>query len=266
MPKKIRLDKLLLAQELVESRNRAQALILAGQVTVDGRVIDKAGQQVAQDADIQLKARPAYVGRGGIKLAGAIKEFAVMVTDKIALDVGASTGGFTDCLLQHGTKKVYAVDVGYGQLAWKLRQDSRVIILDKCNARYLKPGDIAKPVSLVTIDVSFISITKILPSLIPLLTPDAEIIALVKPQFEVGKGKVGSGGIVRNTEKHAGVLNDIALFVSNLGLNVAGICRSPVFGAKGNTEFFIYLTRDKFPAIFNISELIQKITNNMSST
>jgi 23S rRNA (cytidine1920-2'-O)/16S rRNA (cytidine1409-2'-O)-methyltransferase len=241
---KQRLDKLLVLKGLAPTRERAQSLILSGVVLVHEQRIDKPGTLVEATVDIRLtRMDHPYISRGGVKLEKALQEFRVSVRDKIALDVGASTGGFTDCLLQHGVKKVYAVDVGYGQLAWKLMQDLRVVVLERTNIRYVTPDMFPEKMQLAVIDLSFISLTKVLPAILDLLEPAAEILALVKPQFEVGKGEVGKGGIVKSPEKHQQVLQAIQQFAKNLGVNVRGIIPSPIKGAKGNVEFFIYIVR-----------------------
>ncbi len=258
MSVKSRLDKLLVGKGLVSSRHQAQGLILARQVSVNGQVVDKAGQLVPDDAQVKLKATCPYVGRGGLKLEGALDTFGLPVENKVALDVGASTGGFTDCLLQRGASKVFAVDVGYGQLAWKLQQDSRVLLLDKTNVRYLKPEDLGEQVELVTIDVSFISLTKVIPALFPLIKPAAEIIALVKPQFEVGKCAVGRSGIVKRLDQHRQVLTTLTLYIEDMGLSLKGVCRSPIRGAKGNAEFFLYITSQKTAAPVDTHKLIEQ--------
>jgi 23S rRNA (cytidine1920-2'-O)/16S rRNA (cytidine1409-2'-O)-methyltransferase len=194
------------------------------------------------DIPIRLKGEDIpYVSRGGLKLAKALVEFDIDVTGLIALDVGASTGGFTDCLLQHGAGRVYAVDVGYGQLAWKLRQETRVINLEKTNIRYLEPETLGERVDLVVIDASFISLAKVLPNTLRHLKPGGSIVALIKPQFEVGKGEVGKGGVVRDEEKHRAVVRSIEEFAQSLGLTVNGVTDSPILGPKGNREFLIYL-------------------------
>jgi 23S rRNA (cytidine1920-2'-O)/16S rRNA (cytidine1409-2'-O)-methyltransferase len=253
---------LLVARGLAQSRHQAQGLILARQVLVNGRLCQKAGQLVPQDAQLEVKAKLPYVGRGGLKLEAALEQFGIVVRDRPALDVGASTGGFTDCLLQQGASRVYAVDVGYGQLAWKLRQDSRVVVLDKTNIRYLKPEDLGERVELVTVDVSFISLTKVLPPIIPLLAKVAEIIALVKPQFEVGRGEVGKSGVVRESQKHRQVLTKLALYAQDLGFSLGGIGRSPVLGAKGNVEFFLYLVWGKATPPLDGQQLIEQVVKN----
>jgi 23S rRNA (cytidine1920-2'-O)/16S rRNA (cytidine1409-2'-O)-methyltransferase len=216
---------------------------LAGLVIVNEQKIDKAGTLVPEDADIRLLGQEhPYVSRGGVKLERALQAFHIDPTDTIALDIGASTGGFTDCLLQHGAKKVYAVDVGYGQLAWKLVTDPRVISLERTNVRYLSPDDFSEQMDIATIDLSFISLTKILLPVSALLKPQADIIALVKPQFEVGKGEIGKGGIVKSAEKRRQVIEKVREYAESIGLIVRGVIESPIKGAKGNTEFLTYLT------------------------
>jgi 23S rRNA (cytidine1920-2'-O)/16S rRNA (cytidine1409-2'-O)-methyltransferase len=241
---KFRLDRLLVERGLVESRERGHALILAGHVLVQGQKLDKAGVLVPEDAEIRILGEVLpYVSRGGLKLEGALKEFNVSMEGKTALDVGASTGGFTDCLLQHGAEKVYAVDVGYGQLAWKLRQDPRVITIERVNIRDIAPSFIPEPIDIAVIDVSFISLEKVIPAVLKFLKPDSEIIALIKPQFEVGRGKVGKGGIVRDEAARTASVERVKAFVSNLGLVVKGVSPSPITGQDGNVEFLIYAVR-----------------------
>ncbi len=241
---KERLDVLLLNRGLVASRERARALILAGKVIVNDQRIDKAGCRVHIDADIRLKsADMPYVSRGGLKLAAALRAFDLDVSARIAVDVGASTGGFTDCLLQHRAAKVYAVDVGYGQLAWQLRDDPRVVNLERCNIRHLQPDTLDDVPSLAVIDASFISLGKVLPSTLRLLSPDADIVALIKPQFEVGKGQVGKGGIVRDSQQQEVVIDRICSLAIDLGCTVHGVVESPVLGAKGNREFLIHMQK-----------------------
>ncbi len=242
MKGKLRLDQLLVARGLAESRAKAQALIRAGEVLVDGQLKDKPGALVPEDAQVSLKGRPRYVSRGGEKLAAALEAFGIDPTGKVCLDIGASTGGFTDCLLQHGAKRVYAVDVGKGQLHWKLRTDPRVAVREGLNARYLSFEDIGEPVDLATCDVSFISLRLVLPPLKGIVRPQGDLIALVKPQFEAGRGKVGRGGVVRDPEVHREVLQGIAEFVEGeLGWSVAGAIRSPLLGPAGNVEFFLHI-------------------------
>ena len=238
---KQRLDELLVNRGLAESREKAHALILAGVVTVDGQKSDKPGRAVAEEARIEIAARPPYVSRGGLKLAAALDHFRVEVTGKVCLDIGASTGGFTDCLLQRGAARVHAVDVGHGQLDWRLRNDGRVMLHEGLNARYLAATDIGETVELVTCDVSFISVTLILPVVPPLLKPEGAMVVLVKPQFEVGKGEVGKGGIVRDPGLHQAACDRVRSAAEQLGLRTA-IIDSPVLGAEGNKEFLLYAT------------------------
>lgn len=238
---KTRLDKLLLLKKLAPSRQKAQALIGAGQVKVNGQVIDKAGCQVADSCHIEIKERCPYVSRGGFKLAGGLDFFHIDPSGLICADVGASTGGFTDCLLQRGAAKVYAIDVGYGQLDWKLRQDKRVVVMERTNARHLQAGDIPDPIDLAVIDASFISLKLLLPPLLPFFRSAPQILALIKPQFEVGKGKVGKGGVVREQSLHDQVIEEISTFAATLHLTSHGVTESPIFGPKGNKEFLIFL-------------------------
>lgn len=240
---KKRLDLLLVEREMAETRQRAQALILAGDVLVNGNVVSKAGLPVPADAAITIRAPLKYVSRGGFKLEGALDSFGVDPREKICADIGASTGGFTDCLLQRGAARVYAIDVGYGQLAWKLRNDARVVILDRVNIRHLDA--LPEPVDLITIDVSFISLALVFPVAKRLLKSSGEIIALIKPQFEAGREQVGKGGIVRDANVHQQVVEKIARLANENDLRVRGVCRSPITGADGNIEFLIYLSADQ---------------------
>jgi 23S rRNA (cytidine1920-2'-O)/16S rRNA (cytidine1409-2'-O)-methyltransferase len=242
--KRIRLDLAVLEQGLASSRERARALILAGKVLVGDRVVDKAGALVAADSRITLRtAEHPYVGRGGVKLQGALETFGVTVGGRICLDLGASTGGFTDCLLRHGAALVYAVDVGRGQLDAALRADPRVVVMERTHARALTPADFQERPELVTVDLSFISFTKILPVLPPLLAGSGEILALIKPQFEVGKGEVGKGGVVRDPEQHRRVIATVGRLAVEMGLRILGAAPSCLLGPKGNREFFIHLSR-----------------------
>ena len=244
MPKKERLDKLLVDQGLVKSRERAKALIMAGTVFVNDQKTDKAGAKVDVDSCLAVKDKDhPYVGRGGIKLEGALDFFQVPVKGSIALDVGASTGGFTHCLLLRGAAKVYAVDVGYGQLDWSLRNDPRVVSIEKTNIRYLPPDRIPDLVTLAVIDVSFISLKKVLEPVLSILSAQAQVLALIKPQFEVGPRDVGKGGVIKDPVLHERVIRDIITFAQNLDLTVAGTTESPIKGPKGNREFFIYLKK-----------------------
>ncbi len=236
---KVRLDRLIVERGLAESREKAQALIMAGEVRVEGQRAGKAGQLVAEDAAIEVLQRPPYASRGGWKLAAALQQFAVPVAGKVCLDIGSSTGGFTDALLQAGAQKVHAVDVGAGQLAWKLRNDARVVVHEGINARGLAFDDIGEPVDLVTCDVSFISVTLILPAAARLLRHDGQLVILIKPQFEVGKGLVGKGGIVRQPELHRAACEKVDLAVRGMGF-VTSIMESPILGAEGNKEFLLY--------------------------
>lgn len=244
--KKERIDKLLVELGFADSRTKAQALVMAGVVIVNEKRIEKPSQEVFDDAKIRIKGRTAeskYVGRGGLKLEKALQDFQICVNEYICLDVGASTGGFTDCLLQNGTKKVVTVDVGTNQLVWKLRNDPRVDVRENVNARYLKSEDFNEQFDLIVMDVSFISVTKILPVLTTLLKNNGKIITLIKPQFEVGRGEVGKGGIVRDEEKHARVISEINSFAETCGLKVSGVIDSPILGADGNKEFLALYER-----------------------
>jgi 23S rRNA (cytidine1920-2'-O)/16S rRNA (cytidine1409-2'-O)-methyltransferase len=237
-----RIDKLMVQRQLAGSRERARALIMAGRVLVDDQPVDKAGAQVDQEASIRLKGEDIpYVSRGGLKLARALETFQVTAAGRTALDVGASTGGFTDCLLQEGARKVFAIDVGYGQLAWKLRHDQRVINLERTNIRYLTADQLDETPDLAVIDASFISLEKVLPSTTALVKPGSDIIALIKPQFEVGKGQVGKGGVVRDPDQHAQVIEKIKLIAAQAGCQVMQLCESPILGTKGNREFLMHL-------------------------
>ncbi len=241
---KIRLDRFLVERGIVESREKGQALILAGQVLVNGQKVDKSGAQVPEDADIRiLGGQLPYVSRGGLKLAAALDQFAVSVDGMTALDIGASTGGFTDCLLQRGCRKVYAVDVGYGQMAWKLRQDPRVVVIERTNIREIDPSLIPEKADIAVIDVSFISLDKVIPPVIRLLKPAATVIALIKPQFEVGKEKVGKGGIVRDETAREGAVEKVKALFQATGLDLRGVIPSPITGQDGNVEYLIYAVR-----------------------
>jgi 23S rRNA (cytidine1920-2'-O)/16S rRNA (cytidine1409-2'-O)-methyltransferase len=239
---RVRLDQVLVAQGLVPSRQRAQAMVRAGLVRVAGAVAERPDQMVDPSVSIGLDHAKAYVSRGGDKLAAALDAFGIDPAGRVCLDVGASTGGFTDILLQRGAARVMAVDVGYGQLAWSLRQDPRVTVLERINIRHLERLPI--PADLAVIDVSFISLRLVLPRVRDLLSPPAEVVALVKPQFEVGKGAVGKGGIVRDPEQHRRVLGELRQFAEESGYEVAGEIPSPILGAKGNREFLLHLRRN----------------------
>jgi 23S rRNA (cytidine1920-2'-O)/16S rRNA (cytidine1409-2'-O)-methyltransferase len=238
-PAKRRIDRLLVERGLAASPERARALLMAGQVTVGGGRIDKAGTLVDATAEVRLAPPPPYVGRGGIKLAHALQEFGLDVAGAVALDVGASTGGFTDCLLQRGAQRVYALDVGYGQLHQRLRDDPSVVVLERVNAR--NSFRLPEPVDLATVDVSFISLTRVLPRVIEHVRPGDPIVALVKPQFEAARSEVGRGGVVRDPEVHAAVLARLIAWVVGHGLRLRGLTPSPLLGDAGNREFFLLL-------------------------
>ncbi len=229
---------MLVARGLCESREKAQRAIMAGDVTVNGATVDKAGTRIAEDADVLLKAPERYVGRGGFKLEAALDAFAINPSGFVCLDIGASTGGFTDCLLQHGAAKVWAIDVGHDQLAWKIRNDPRVTVREGLNARYLAPEDIPDPIDLIVIDVSFISLTLILPPAVALLKPAGVIVPLIKPQFELRREQIARGGVVRDPTLHQSAVDKIREFVSERDdLIWSGLVESPLRGGEGNTEF-----------------------------
>lgn len=236
---KQRLDRLLVERGLAESREKAQALIMAGDVLVEGQKAGKPGHNVDASSRIEITGRAPYVSRAGVKLAAALDTFGIAVAGLTCVDIGSSTGGFTDCLLQRGAQRVHAVDVGAGQLDWKLRNDPRVVVHEGLNARYLKLDDIGEPVDLGSLDVSFISVTLILPAVVRLLRPAGSMVILVKPQFEVGKGQVGKGGIVRRAELHREACMRVDEAVKSLGFE-SSITDSPILGAEGNKEFLLY--------------------------
>lgn len=242
-----RIDKLLVERGLAGSRTRAQAMVMAGVVLVDEQLINKPSELFAPEANIRIKGAgdPAsrYVGRGGLKLEAALREFQINVNGQLCLDVGASTGGFTDCLLQHGAGSVLALDVGHNQFDWRLRNDPRVRLREGVNARFLKPDDFDEKFGLVTIDVSFISATKILPAIVRLLADRGRVITLIKPQFEVGKSEVGKGGIVKDAAKHERVISEVNSAAEQLGLKASGVIESPIRGADGNVEFLALYER-----------------------
>lgn len=241
---KTRIDSLLVERGFAESRQRAQAMILAGVVLAGDRVIDKAGTLLNQDVAIRIKgnANP-FVSRGGLKLQGALQAFSLSVHNLVALDVGTSTGGFTDCLLQAGAKKVYAIDVGYGQLAWKLRNDPRVVNIERTNVRFYDGTGITDGIDIAVIDVSFISLSLVIPPVMKLIKDDALILCLVKPQFEAGRKEVGKRGVVKDPLIHERVLEEMGTFCRGIGLEVIGRCDSPLLGPAGNREFFLYLKK-----------------------
>ncbi len=237
---KSRIDRWLVDYGLADTREKAQALIMAGEVLVNGQKALKAGQTVPEDAHVEVTAKMRYVGRGGLKLDGALTHFGIDVTGMVCADFGSSTGGFTDCLLQAGAVRVHSIDVGTGQLDWKLRNDPRVVVHEGVNARHLELADIGEPVDIAVCDVSFISATLILPAIVRVLKPlEGIVVVLVKPQFEVGKGQVGKGGIVRDTSQHEAVCEKLLAFVAELGFKTE-IMESPITGAEGNKEFLLY--------------------------
>ena len=239
---KMRIDQLLVDKGLVESRQKAQALILAGKVLVNREPVTKAGTRVLTDAELQVKQDEIpYVSRGALKLENALKTLDIDIADDVCLDIGASTGGFTDCLLRFGASRVYAVDVGYGQLAWSLRQDERVVVLERTNVRYLTEEQVPEKVDVITSDASFISLKLVIPAALPFLKKGGRILALIKPQFEVGKGKVGKGGVVKDPAVHEEVVESLSQFFQELGLERESVIPSPILGPKGNREFIISL-------------------------
>jgi len=239
--KRERIDKLLVERGLADSRTKAQAMVMAGLVLVDEQRVEKPSHQFDTNSSIRIKGgddpTTRYVGRGGLKLEAALREFQIDVSGLTCLDVGASTGGFTDCLLQNGATKVFAVDVGHNQIDWRLRNDLRVEVREGVNARYLTPEDFPRKFDLVVMDVSFISVTKVLPAIVPLLAPGGSIVTLIKPQFEVGRGEVGGGGIVRDESKRLRVIEEVNNAARTLGLEVVNVIESPITGAEGNVEF-----------------------------
>lgn len=240
---KIRLDVFMVNKGLTESREKAKALIMAGQVYIDNQKCDKAGMQVDEDGtSVEIRGETLrYVSRGGLKLEKAMKEFPITLEGKTAMDIGASTGGFTDCMLQNGAKKVYAVDVGYGQFAWKLRQDERVVNMERTNIRYVTPEDIGEKIDFASIDVSFISLRLVLPAAKALLAENGEIAALIKPQFEAGREQVGKKGVVKDIGVHLEVVKNIVNFVIEIGMCPMGLSFSPIKGPEGNIEYLLYI-------------------------
>lgn len=249
---KIRLDVLLVNKGLIESRERAKAMIMAGQVFVNNQKCDKAGMMVEEDTIPEVRGEKLkYVSRGGLKLEKAIAKFPIALTGKTAMDIGASTGGFTDCMLQNGANKVFAVDVGYGQFAWKLRQDDRVINMERTNIRYVKPEDIGCELDFASIDVSFISLKLVLPVVYQLLTKNGEVVALIKPQFEAGREQVGKKGVVKDINVHYNVIRTVLDFARSIGFYAAGLDFSPVKGPEGNIEYLVYLKKTNCDEIIN---------------
>ena len=272
--KKERLDVLLVSKGLAASREKAKAIIMSGTVFVDGEKEDKAGTVFPENVNIEVKGNTLkYVSRGGLKLEKAMANFDITLKDKICMDVGASTGGFTDCMLQNGAVKVYSVDVGHGQLDWKLRNDERVVCMEKTNIRYVKPEDIDDVLDFASIDVSFISLTKVLPPVKNLLKDNGEIVCLIKPQFEAGREKVGKKGVVRDKKVHFEVIEMVTEFALSIELYPLELDFSPVKGPEGNIEYLLHLTKDKLLSenkasrfMNNLSEVIDKIVNSSHET
>lgn len=258
---KERLDVLLVKKTIFESRERAQASIMAGEIFIDGFRVDKCGAKVKENAHIEFKGKKLpYVSRGGLKLERAIKQYNISLKGFACIDIGASTGGFTDCMLQNGASKVVAIDVGYGQFAWKLRIDSRVTCMERTNIRYVKKEDIGELCDFASIDVSFISLTMVIPTAIELLKQGGSIVALIKPQFEAGREKVGKKGVVRDKSVHEEVINKIVNLVKNNKLKIIGLDYSPIKGPEGNIEYLIYFTKDiNYTESFKLDDVMQVV-------
>lgn len=256
---KIRLDVYLTEKGLTSSRERAKALIMAGQVYIKNQKCDKAGTMLDEnETEVEVRGEQLkYVSRGGLKLEKAMQEFPITLDGKVTMDIGASTGGFTDCMLQNGAKKVYAVDVGYGQFAWKLRSDERVVNMERTNIRYVTPEDIGEPIDFASIDVSFISLKLVLPAAYNLLSPDGEIVALIKPQFEAGKGQVGKKGVVRDKNIHFEVIRGVLDFATENGFKLLGLSFSPIKGPEGNIEYLAYLRKSDETEKITDEEILQ---------
>lgn len=265
--KKLRLDQLILSRGLAQSREKAKALIMSGMVIVDGNRAEKAGDMVKEDCDIKLKSTLKYVSRGGLKLEKVISKLRLNLNNYVCLDIGSSTGGFTDCMLQNGASRVYAVDVGYGQLAWKLRTDDRVVSLERTNARYLTKERISDEIDFASVDVSFISLTLILPVLYKFLKENAMAVVLVKPQFEAGKDQVGKKGVVRDAKVHESVLYKIFDFCIDIGFSVICMDYSPIKGPEGNIEYLFTIKKGDFESCDRnlISDLVEISHYNLSA-
>jgi 23S rRNA (cytidine1920-2'-O)/16S rRNA (cytidine1409-2'-O)-methyltransferase len=260
MQKKERLDVLLASRGLSESREKAKATIMAGLVFVEGQRVDKAGTKIDLQAHIEVKGNPLpYVGRGGLKLEKALQEFPIDLTAAVMMDIGASTGGFTDCALQRGARKVYAVDVGYGQLAWKLRTDERVVNMERTNIRNVTAEDIGELMDFISIDVSFISLLKIMPVVVTLLKQGGTMVTLIKPQFEAGREHVGKGGIVKDRNVHRDVIRTVTAGIADLGLSPAALTFSPIKGAEGNIEYLLYVKKEETACNAVNDELIDAV-------
>jgi hemolysin TlyA family protein len=253
----------LFEKNLAESREKAKAMIMAGIVYINGQKMDKPGETVDEAAELEVRGKKMpYVSRGGLKLEKAIAEFSVQMEQEVCMDIGASTGGFTDCMLQNGAKKVYAVDVGYGQLAWKLRTDERVVNFERTNARYLTREQIPEEIHLVSVDVSFISLSKILPAIFPLLKMDGMALCLIKPQFEAGRDKVGKKGVVKDTKVHKEVIQNVLSFAQEEGFSVSALTFSPVKGPEGNIEYLFLLKKTEEPNSVITEEDIDRVVGN----
>lgn len=262
MPEKERIDVLIVKRGLLESREKAKSVIMSGQVYVNQQKVDKPGTKVDVDSDIVVRETLKYVSRGGLKLEKALKTFNINLNGKICLDIGASTGGFTDCMLQNGADRVYAIDVGYGQLAWKLRQDKRVVLMERTNIRYVKPADLHELADFASIDVSFISLSKVLPVVKDLLKNNAELVCLVKPQFEAGRRKVGKKGVVRDPKIHREVLLNVIEHANANGLHLVNLDFSPIKGPEGNIEYLLHLTKKETDTNINIQKLVDDVIEN----
>lgn len=263
MAEKQRIDTLLVEKQFFDSREKAKKALMSGIIYVDNRLVDKAGTKINVEANIEVKGKTMpYVSRGGYKLEKAIEEFDLNLDNKIAMDVGSSTGGFTDCMLQNGANKVYAVDVGYGQLDWKLRQDKRVVCMERTNIRYVKPEDIDDKLDFVSIDVAFISLKIVLPAVKELVKEEGEIVFLIKPQFEAGREKVGKNGVVRDKKIHKQVIEDTLKFARDLGLTIKKLTYSPITGPKGNIEFLAYTLNRSSESLLDIEKHTNIIVEN----
>ena len=267
MNDKIRVDQLLVSRGLAESRERAKAMIMAGTVFLDGQRADKPGMAAPSDVQIEIHGNHCpYVSRGGLKLEKALAEFGIDPMGYVCSDSGASTGGFTDCLLQHGASKVFAIDVGYGQLAWSLRNDPRVVTMERTNIRYVKPEDIGEPLDLSVVDVSFISLSLVLPVIRTLLKPEGQVLCLIKPQFEAGREKVGKKGVVRDPAVHLEVLQAFCALAHSLDFVICNLTFSPVRGPEGNIEFLGHLSRQGGEACLDLAELVRQAHETLKGT
>ncbi|WP_432400771.1 TlyA family RNA methyltransferase [Wukongibacter sp. M2B1] len=260
MEKKVRIDTLLVERNFFETREKAKKALMSGIIYVENQIVDKAGTKVDTEANIEIRGKALpYVSRGGLKIEKAIEKYDIDLKDMICMDVGASTGGFTDCMLQNGAKKVFSIDVGYGQLDWKLRQDERVVCMERTNVRYVKPEDIGEEIDFASIDVSFISLKIVLPVVKELVKESGQIIFLIKPQFEAGRKKVGKKGVVRDKSVHKEVIEELLKFAYELGLTVKGVTYSPIKGPKGNIEFLAYVWNEPDQEELDAKDLALKV-------